>query len=52
MIRVIKREDIQSDVVAQLLFVAKYLERIGDRVTNICEGIIFAKKGIYVDLNE
>ena len=52
MIRVIKREDIQSDVVAQLLFVAKYLERIGDRVTNICEGIIFAKKGTYVDLNE
>ena len=51
MIRVIKREDIQSDVVAQLLFVAKYLERIGDRVTNICEGIIFAKQGTYVDLN-
>ncbi|MBE6051690.1 MAG: phosphate signaling complex protein PhoU [Clostridium sp.] len=37
---------------AQLLFVARYLERIGDRVTNICEGIIFVKKGKYVDLND
>lgn len=52
MIKLIKDENIESDAVAQLLFVAKYLERIGDRVTNICEGIIFAKKGTYVDLNE
>ena len=52
MIKLIKDENIESDAVAQLLFVAKYLERIGDRVTYICEGIIFAKKGTYVDLNE
>lgn len=37
---------------AQLLFVAKFLERIGDHVTNICEWTIFSKKGTYVDLNE
>jgi len=36
----------------QLLFVIKYLERIGDHVTNICEWTIFAKTGVYVDLNE
>ncbi|WP_315067272.1 phosphate signaling complex protein PhoU [uncultured Clostridium sp.] len=36
----------------QLLFVIKYLERIGDHVTNICEWTIFSKTGVYVDLNE
>lgn len=36
----------------QLLFVIKYLERIGDHVTNICEWAIFSKTGAYVDLNE
>lgn len=52
MMEIIKENKAESDSVAQLLFVAKYLERIGDRVTNICEGIIFAKNGSYVDLNE
>ncbi len=36
----------------QILFVSKYLERVGDHLTNICEWIIFSKKGEYVDLNE
>ncbi|KFX59127.1 phosphate signaling complex protein PhoU [Clostridium botulinum] len=36
----------------QLLFVIKYLERIADHVTNICEWTIFSKYGTYVDLNE
>lgn len=35
-----------------LLFVIKYLERIGDHVTNICEGTIYSKSGVYTDLNE
>lgn len=43
-------EEINSQ--ARLLFVAKYLERVGDHVTNICEWIIFCKQGKYVDLNE
>ena len=37
---------------AQILFATKYLERVGDHVTNICEWIIFSSKGDYVDLNE
>ena len=37
---------------AQILFSSKYLERVGDHVTNICEWIIFSAKGDYVDLNE
>lgn len=36
----------------RLLFVIKYLERIGDHVTNICESTIYSKSGTYVDLNE
>ena len=37
---------------AQILFASKYIERVGDHVTNICEWIIFSSKGDYVDLNE
>ncbi|MBL4930795.1 MULTISPECIES: phosphate signaling complex protein PhoU [Clostridium] len=37
---------------AQLLFVCKYLERIADHVTNVCEWTIYLKTGKYVDLNE
>ena len=36
----------------QFLFVCKYLERIADHVTNICEWTIYLKTGKYVDLNE
>ena len=36
----------------QILFISKYIERVGDHVTNICEWIIFSKKGTYIDLNE
>ncbi|WP_294156449.1 phosphate signaling complex protein PhoU [uncultured Clostridium sp.] len=51
-INVIKlKEDLVNDG-AQLLFVVKYLERIADHVTNLCEWTIFSKNGVYVDLNE
>ena len=34
------------------LFVSKYLERIGDHVTNICERILYTVTGEHIDLNE
>ena len=49
--RIHEKEDLINDG-TQLLFAIKYLERIADHVTNICEWTIFSKKGIYVDLNE
>ncbi|SHJ56388.1 phosphate transport system protein [Clostridium cavendishii DSM 21758] len=37
---------------SQLLFVCKYLERIADHVTNICEWTIYLVTGKFVDLND
>lgn len=38
--------------ITQLLFVCKYLERVGDHVTNICEWTIYLVTGELKDLNE
>lgn len=34
-----------------LLFLARFLERLGDHVTNMCEWIVYAKQGKHVELN-
>lgn len=52
LINAIKVDESLINKGTQLLFVIKYLERIGDHVTNICEWTIFSKTGVYVDLNE
>lgn len=52
LLTVVKLDESKANKSAQLLFVTKYLERIADHVTNICEWTIFSKKGTYVDLNE
>lgn len=34
-----------------LLFLARFMERLGDHVTNMCEWIVYARKGKHVELN-
>jgi phosphate transport system protein len=36
----------------RLLFVCKFLERIGDHTTNICEWTVYLLSGKKIDLNE
>ncbi|WP_297631771.1 phosphate signaling complex protein PhoU [uncultured Clostridium sp.] len=48
----IKKDDSKISLGTKLMFVSKYLERMGDHITNICEWIIFIKNGEYVDLND
>lgn len=52
MIKKMAKDEAMINKGTQILFASKYLERVGDHVTNICEWIIFYKKGDYVDLNE
>ena len=49
---VLMREDPENvDAGARILFASHYLERIGDRVTNIAEDIVFLTSGEIEDLN-
>jgi phosphate transport system protein len=36
----------------RLLNSSSYLERLGDHITNICEGIIYMIEGVHEELNE
>lgn len=45
-----KPEDVMQDV--DLLFIIKYVERIGDHATNIAEWVIYMVTGEHPDLNE
>lgn len=52
LIALMHKGDDKVEQASQLLFVCKYLERIGDHVTNICEWTIYLVTGKFVDLNE
>jgi phosphate transport system protein len=40
------------EVGTNLVFLNRFLERLGDHVTNICEWIVYARTGDHVDLNK
>ncbi len=35
-----------------LMFLNRFLERLGDHVTNMCEWVVFAKTGMHLELNK
>ncbi len=39
------------DLGARIIFAAHYLERVGDRVTNIAEDVVFLATGVVTELN-
>jgi phosphate transport system protein len=41
----------QIEMSTSLLFISRFLERLGDHVVNICEWVVYGAAGIHVDLN-
>jgi phosphate transport system protein len=52
MLEIMIKDSSKINQMTQFLFVCKYLERVADRVTNICEGTIYLVTGEQKDLNE
>lgn len=51
-IEIMKNNSMHTNQATQFLFVCKFLERIADHTTNICEWTIYLVTGKQVDLNE
>lgn len=51
LINVIKEKPQKTENLIPLLFLNRYLERIGDRVTNICEYVVYSITCKHTDLN-
>lgn len=51
LIDIIKEKPYKTDNLVPLLFLNRYMERIGDRVTNICECIVYSKTNKHIELN-
>ncbi|CEQ18911.1 phosphate signaling complex protein PhoU [Paraclostridium sordellii] len=49
-LRIMHEKEINIDQGVRLLFIGRYLERIGDHTTNICEKIIYALKGDMIEI--
>lgn len=52
MLTIMSTKEVNINQITQLLFVCKFLERVGDHVTNICEWTIYLVTGELKDLNE
>lgn len=52
MLSIMTRDSSKIEQATQFLFVCKFLERIADHVTNICEWTIYIVTGDQIDLNE
>ena len=50
-LELMRKDPANVDPGARILFAAHYLERIGDRVTNVAEDIVFLASGEVEDLN-
>ena len=51
LINIIKEIPYKTENLVPLLFLNRFLERIGDRVTNICECVVYSRTNKHVDLN-
>ncbi len=52
LVRIMRNQPEWIEYGVRLMFLNRYLERLGDHVTNICEWVIFAKTGDHVELNK
>jgi phosphate transport system protein len=41
----------QIEMSTSMLFISRFLERLGDHVVNICEWVVYGAEGTHVDLN-
>jgi phosphate transport system protein len=41
----------QIEMSTSLLFISRFLERLGDHVVNICEWVVYGTEGTHEDLN-
>ena len=51
LLRTMHENEEQIEMATSLLFVSRFLERLGDHVVNICEWIVYGAEGTHVELN-
>ena len=52
MLKLMKKKPELVKTAARLLRLSGYMERLGDHITNMCEGIIFMTEGTHEELNK
>ncbi|MDC7126638.1 MAG: phosphate signaling complex protein PhoU [Spirochaetales bacterium] len=45
-----KDDDADVDQATNLIFLARFIERLGDHITNVCEWVIYTKTGKHIEL--